>query len=187
MRVRTMFHSLVATAALALSAPGFADDRLDPALEAAAKCVPTGDIAPSLAAYRLLLSSKVVVKERRGPLTFYMAGFDPSWGSRIWNMIPSRIVVVEREGVGKALVGTLYSKDFPLSDRDIVGSFQGGLKRKIELRSFSAPQLAPSGVAAAQISAEPVSRDQHLMAGKLSSGERLLLCGTVGDLQAFVR
>jgi hypothetical protein len=164
-----------------------AGDRLDPSLEAAAKCTSTVSIAPSLAAYRLLLSSKVVVKEKKGPLTFYMAGMDRLSGVRIWNMNPTRIVVVERDGLPNALVGTLYSKDFPLSDRDIVGSFQGGLKRKIDLKNFSAPQLSTAGVSSAQVSIEPVSGQQHLMAGKLATGERLLICASIKDLEAFVK
>lgn len=188
MHINMLFRSmLAATVVMAFATPGIAADRLDRTLEAAAKCTPTGDITPALAAYRLLLSSRVVVKEKKGPLTFYMAGIDQASGARIWNMSPTRMVVAERDGVDKALVGTLYSKDFPLSDRDIVGAFQGGLKRKIELTAFSAPQLSTAGVVVAQISIEPVAGRQHLMVGRLGTGERLLICGTISDLQNFVK
>lgn len=176
-----------AIAAIGIMAGASAAERLDKTLEEAAKCSAKVGIAPSMAAYRLLLSSKVVAKERKGPLTFYLASVDRQSNLRLWGVTPTRIIVAERDGVPNALIGSLYSKDFPMSDQDIVGSFQGGLKRKITLAPFSAAGLASAGVAGAAMSTEPVANNNHLMAARLASGERLVLCGTKQDFQAFLR
>lgn len=179
----------MAAAMLAAACGGQASaaERLDRSLEEAAKCSAKGSIAPSMAAYRLLLSSKVVAKERKGPLTFYLASVDPKSNLKLWGVMPTRIIVAERDGVPSALVGSLYSKDFPMSDQDIVGAFQGGLKRKISLVQINAASLASAGVAGAALSAEPVANDNHLMAARLASGERLILCGSKAEFQAFLR
>jgi hypothetical protein len=171
----------------ACAAQAQAAERLDKALEAAAKCSSTQPMAPALASYRLLLSSSVVVKERRGALTFYLAAVDRQSGAKLWNITPTRILVAEREGYPRALVGSMYSKDFPMSDADIVGSFQGGLGRKITLAPLPSGRLSRSGLSSAAISVEPVAKQSHLLAAKLASGERLVLCAPMADLTAFLR
>lgn len=178
---------LAAALGLALAIPAGAAERLDRALEEAAKCSAKTSMPPSLAAYRLLLSSKVVVKERLGPLTFYAAAVDRQSNVKLWQISPTRIVVLEREGVDRALVGSLYSKDFPLTDAQIVGSFQGGLNRKINLAQFSSPSLVRVGLVGMSMSTEPVANDRHMLAGRLASGDRLVVCGTRADFEAFIR
>ena len=156
-------------------------------MEALAKCSSTAPIAPSLAAYRLLLSSKVVARERKGPMTLYMAPFDAQAGGRLWNLTPTRVVVVERDGSAQALVGSLYSKDFPMSERDIIGSFQGGLKRRIDLRPYPRAAFGGVQIQEAQLSAEPVFGVNHMLTGRLASGERLVICASKAELDAFGR
>ena len=173
--------------ACAFAAPAHSAERLDRALEEAAKCSAKAPMAPSLAAYRLLLSSSVVAKERRGPLTFYLAAVDRQSNTKLWNISPTRILVAERAGYPNALIGSLYSKDFPMSDADIVGSFQGGLGRKIALSPLPAGKLSSVGLASAAISAEPVANRSHLLSARLASGERLVVCGSMEDLSAFLR
>lgn len=165
----------------------FAADRLDPILEAAAKCAAKEPIAPSMAAYRLLLSSKVVVKERQGPMTFYIAGVDPDAQVKLWNMSPTRIIVIEREGQPNALIGSLYSSSFPMSNANIIGSFQGGLGVKIELRPLAGALLDNFGVSNGMISTKPVAKDSHIFMGILASGERLVVCGTKAELESFIK
>lgn len=183
---KTMMAICMATSAM-IGVSSFGADRLDASLARTASCASSGPLQPSLAAYRLLLSSKVVVKERRGTLTFYMGASEPNADTKLWNLTPTRIVVVERDGNSKALVGSLYSKTFPMNDREIVASFQGGLNRKIELVPFNKSSLVSIGILSAQVSTEPVFELNHLMMAIIGSGERLVICGSKAELDAFTR
>lgn len=163
-----------------------AGEKLDSTLLAAAKCSPTGPLAPSLAAYRLLISAKVVVRERRGSLTTYAASMDPERVIKLGNLSPSRLIVVEKDGYPNAMVGSMYSESYPLSDADIVASFQGSLGRKIGLIPYSPPGFKSAGMATGMISEQPVFKDVYMFAGKAGK-ERFILCGTKSDIEAFGR
>ena len=162
-------------------------EHLDSQLEASAKCIDKEAMIPSLAAYRLLLSSHVVVKSHAGPLTMYISPMDPRGGAKVWGLNPTRVVAVEKNGAKTALIGTLYSADYPLSDNALIGAFQGGLKRNVKLIGFSAPLWMAAGLSEASISSEPVYQNKHLFFGKIAQGERILLCATLQELEVFTK
>lgn len=161
-------------------------DRLDSTLEALAKCSSSSDVAPSLAAYRLLLSSKVVVREKRGPVTIYSTPFESRSGSKIWGLLPTKIVVVEREGFDVALVGSLFSSDFPMNSAQIIDSFKGGLKRKIDMRLLARETIGGFRTSSVEVSTEPVFQSSHLVNVKLASGERVVFCARLQQIETLL-
>lgn len=175
--------------ALALPLGAFAQsaERLDNLVEAAAKCIDKEPMAPSMAAYRLLLSSHVVVKTRSGPLTMYVSPMDAKGGAKVWNLNPTRVIAIEKSGLKTALIGSLYSADYPLDDQALVGAFQGGLRRNIKLAPFKAPLWTAAGLTSASISTEPVHQSKHLLFGHLADGDRVLICATLPELEAFTK
>ena len=164
-----------------------AAEKVDSTLLAAAKCSPNSEsLSPSLAAYRLLVSAKVVVRERRGSVTTYAASMEPEQVVKLGNLTPTRLIVVEKDGYPNAMVGSMYSESYPLSDSDIVASFQGSLSRKIVLIPFLPPGFKSAGMSTGMISSQPVFKDVYMFAGKAGK-ERLILCGTKSDMESFGR
>lgn len=181
---------IIASAALAAWVSGAAAqgaDRLDVNLEAAAKCSSATPVSPSLAAYRLLLSSKVVTRDRKGPVTIYAAPMAQNSAIKIWGLTPTKMVVVEREGSASALVGSLFSADFPLTNAQIVGAFQGGLKRQLDFRPLARTSMGGFPVSALEVTAEPVFQTSHLVNVKMASGERVVLCATTAQIEGLLR
>ena len=189
MEISKRIASLAAAAALALGAglpaASRADTKADPTLESNAKCVQQAGTAPSLLAYRLLLNSTAVTRTQKGATSAYVGAVDPGSALKVWGFKPSRLVVVEREGLPSGLVGSMFSADYPLSTASLIDSFKGGLKRKIELVAFNAQGWSALGLEQAGISKEPVYQDRHLMVGQLKDGERIMMCATLADFAAF--
>ena len=79
-------------------------ERLDLNLEAAAKCASAVPVSPSIAAYRLLLSSKMIMRERRGSITFFAAPMAQNSSVKVWGLTPTKMVLVERDGEPAALM-----------------------------------------------------------------------------------
>lgn len=184
---KTMMKAAALAVALWASAPASAQSRMDPNLESAARCELEKPMTPEVAAFRLLQSSHVVSRETLGSLVVYLGALDSRTGVNLFNMNPTRWAVVTRSGQSDAMVGALYSGDSPIGDSSILGSYQGGLKRKIDLVAFTTPTLTSSGVQSALISSQPARGRNHLMLAKLKNGDRLLMCASLDQLQRFVR
>lgn len=184
--IKAMMRALGALA-LCAAAPTMAQSRMDATLESAARCELEKPMTPEVAAFRLLQSAHVVSREPLGSLVVYMGALDPKTGVNLFNMNPTRWAVITRSGQPDAMVGALYSGDSPITDSSILGSYQGGLKRKIDLTAFTTPTLAKSGVQSAHVSATPTRGRNHLMLAKLKGGDRLLVCASLDQIQRFVR
>lgn len=167
--------------------PALAQARMDAQVEAAARCDMEKPMPPELAAFRLLQTSRVVVREPLGSMVVYLGSLDPKATVNLYGMTPSRWAVITRSGQPDALVGALYSSEAPIDDAAIAGSYQGGVKRKVELVAFSAANLTASGVRQAYLSTGAVKGPNSLMIAILKSGDRLVVCAPVDQIRRFSR
>lgn len=166
-----------------------AQAQVHPMLDKALKCADIAGISPAVGAYALLESSKIVVRESRGPLTLYLGAFEQQGPGTvtIFGMIPNRLLVVSRKGQSLAVAGALYPAVQQLSDEQIVGSYKSGLKRSIDLDPVRGAALDSVEAVSAGISREPVSNNIHLLLARLASGERLALCAPKQILLNYIR
>lgn len=150
------------------------------------RCEQSSEISKEVLIFKLLMSSDILIREPRGDFNIF-AGTIKSGTVSVYGLSPSRIAILSRQGSDEVLVGSLFSKDFPLKEMQILGAFQGGLKRKIDFNDWFSKGQKTLKAEKIMISSEPVSNDNFLVAGVLEGGEKFVTCAKKRIINEILR
>lgn len=153
--------------------------RIDPKLLELTNCKNAQLMAPAEATFRVMEMSKSLTRTKSGEITVYASLPDTSAGFvKVHGIVPSRLGVIVKNQVPFAVVGTIFEREAPIKDLEILQAFAKGLGKDFVMTEISSPVLKsfPGFVGAAMSSVPVGANDTHLLMIKTDRGARSVFC-----------
>lgn len=153
--------------------------KIDPKLLELTNCKSSNLMAPAEATFRVMEMSKSLTRTKVGEVTVYASLPDTSGGfMKVHGIVPSRLGVIVKNQVPFAVVGTIFEKEAPIKDLEILQAFAKGLGKDFVMTEMTSPVLKgfPGFVGAAMSNVAVGPNDSYLLMIKTDKGNRSVFC-----------